>query len=79
MCFSTFLRYETHRDDAFAPADRIKLVGIGFESYITIMKTFPPATQSELRAVGVYLYGGGSFMLPEPDDKTLSLYTIRTA
>jgi hypothetical protein len=50
-----FLRVRGRR---FAPADRIKLVSVGFESYIAIMKTFPPAMQGELRTVGVYLYGG---------------------
>jgi len=37
--------------------DRVKLVSVGFDSYIAIMKTFPPTVQNELRMVGVYLYG----------------------
>lgn len=58
--------------------DRIKLVSAGFESYIAIMKTFPPGMQSELRAVGIYLYGGEIPKLAEMVNTTLNFDTTRT-
>ena len=42
---------------------------MGFESYIEIMKSFPPTMGSELRAVGVYLYAGGFPTSPDRDNK----------
>jgi hypothetical protein len=77
VCPLILLGYETYLDGHFSPADRIKLVSVGFESYIEIMKKFPPGMQSELRAVGLYLYGGGFPALAELDKETLIFGTAR--
>ena len=42
------------------------------------MKTFPATMRSELRAVGVYLYGGEFPASPAVDNRTLILGTART-